>query len=247
MKTMLTTLALATCLLCPAQAQDRSATRHRVVKGDSLIAIAKRYGVSLKELMRANSLEGSLIRPGQVLQLKVNSVATQPVPEQPGLKKISVNSSQAPALIFAEPLRNASAGSTSVVVDLSAQRAYLLVGKVVAIDTPVCTGKASTPTRLGNYQLTERVKQGKHSNRYDAALPYWMRLGNTAMGLHVGKLPGEPASHGCVRLPAAVAPLFFQHTVTGTRVQVLRSWTPPAAPKAELLAEANPKAGMKQG
>jgi lipoprotein-anchoring transpeptidase ErfK/SrfK len=42
----------------------------------------------------------------------------------------------------------------------------------------------------------------------------------TAMGFHAGVLPGYPASHGCVRLPATMARWFFEHVPQGTPVIV---------------------------
>ena len=53
-----------------------------------------------------------------------------------------------------------------------------------------------------------------------------MRLGESAVGMHIGEIPGYPASHGCIRLPADVAPIMFDHLYTGTTVQVLNSWNP---------------------
>lgn len=47
-----------------------SAREHRVVAGDTLWSIAKRYGAGLESLRRANGLSSSsLIRPGQVLRI----------------------------------------------------------------------------------------------------------------------------------------------------------------------------------
>jgi lipoprotein-anchoring transpeptidase ErfK/SrfK len=40
------------------------------------------------------------------------------------------------------------------------------------------------------------------------------------VGMHVGILPGYPASHGCVRLPANIAPLIYQKVKVGTPVEV---------------------------
>jgi LysM repeat protein len=43
------------------------ATRHIVKKGDTLSAIAKRYGSSVSAIQRANGLSGTLIHPGKSL------------------------------------------------------------------------------------------------------------------------------------------------------------------------------------
>ncbi len=42
---------------------------HRVVKGDTLYSISKRYGVSLSELRSTNSISGNTISIGQVLSM----------------------------------------------------------------------------------------------------------------------------------------------------------------------------------
>ena len=62
--------------------------------------------------------------------------------------------------------------------------------------------------------------------RFEGALmKYFMRLhhngSSTAMGFHAGKLPGYPASHGCIRLPAKMADWFFQNVPLGTPVSVI--------------------------
>ena len=46
-----------------------STNYHRVRRGDSLGAIARRYGVSLSSIKRANKIRGSMIRAGQVLAI----------------------------------------------------------------------------------------------------------------------------------------------------------------------------------
>lgn len=48
-------------------AQRQSATKHKVVKGDALSAIAQRYGTTTKAIMSANNLKSTGLRIGQVL------------------------------------------------------------------------------------------------------------------------------------------------------------------------------------
>ena len=115
-------------------------------------------------------------------------------------------------------------GETRVVVDIERPRAYLLVDDVVALETPVSTARRGKRTPRGSFLITERVRHGKHSSIYGCAMPYWMRLDESAYGLHVGKLPGYPASAGCVRLPPMAAQLIFSHTRSGTPVTIVDSW-----------------------
>jgi cell wall-associated NlpC family hydrolase len=55
----------------PAAAGERqaAAASHRVRKGESLYAIARRAGLSVEELKRLNNLKGDAIKPGQMLRL----------------------------------------------------------------------------------------------------------------------------------------------------------------------------------
>lgn len=58
-----------------------------------------------------------------------------------------------------------------------------------------------------------------------APMQYFMRFGKdksdwSAVGMHVGVLPGYPASHGCVRLPADIAPLIYERVKVGTSVTI---------------------------
>jgi lipoprotein-anchoring transpeptidase ErfK/SrfK len=46
------------------------------------------------------------------------------------------------------------------------------------------------------------------------------RLDDYGIALHAGNLPGRPASHGCVRLPAEFAAKLFAATEVGTEVLI---------------------------
>jgi hypothetical protein len=123
-------------------------------------------------------------------------------------------------------LAQAQQSHTQVIVDVSKQRAYLLVNGRVAIDTPISTARQGKYTPRGEFTMTQRVRTGKTSTIYGCDLPYWMRLNQSAIGMHVGDLPGYPASAGCVRLPYDIAPLMFDGTKSGTTVRVVDSWQP---------------------
>lgn len=219
---------LAALLCLPSTttlANNGSAAVITVAKGDTLSVLARRHGSSVAALRQANGLTGDLIQLGQRLIVpKASSVKT---PATPVPRLVKINAKQQPAAIHPALLARAAQGNVSVIVDLDQQRAFLLVGGAVAVDTPVSTGKASTATPTGVFRITERVREGKISNRYDCPLPFWMRLGSLPVGLHAGVVPGHAASHGCVRLPKTVAQIFFDHTAAGVSVEITRNWTPP--------------------
>lgn len=79
----------------------------------------------------------------------------------------------------------------------------------------------------------------------------------TAMGFHAGTLPGYPASHGCIRLPASMARWFFDNVPKGTLV-VIRgskygippgraSAAPRRAPKVHSSLKKEEPAGTEAG
>jgi hypothetical protein len=49
---------------------------------------------------------------------------------------------------------------------------------------------------------------------------YYIRLNEEGLALHAGPLPGHAASDMTVRLPANIAPLFFQRVKVGTPVKI---------------------------
>jgi hypothetical protein len=51
-------------------------------------------------------------------------------------------------------------------------------------------------------------------------MPYMQRLTWDGIAMHAGRLPGYPASHGCVRLPVDFAEKLYSVTTNGTTVIV---------------------------
>ena len=144
--------------------------------------------------------------------------------------------------------------NTSVHISLAEQRGFLLVDKAVAIDFPVATGKRSHPTPPGSYTILDKqmaYASNLYGKIYDAegivvnsdanmrtdsvpeggkfvgaSMPYWMRLTQSGVGLHVGYVPGRPASHGCIRMKPDTAKTLFEVTRRGTPVVIAEG--PPA-------------------
>ncbi|MCS7008618.1 MAG: L,D-transpeptidase family protein, partial [Chthoniobacterales bacterium] len=119
---------------------------------------------------------------------------------------------------------------------------------------PVATGRRSFPTPTGNFTIIEKKKtyssnlygkildaEGKVINPdadlrtaiipeggqfVGSPMPFWMRLTNDGVGLHVGHIPGRPASHGCIRIPRTAAQKIFSIAPIGTPVQITQHWEP---------------------
>lgn len=107
-----------------------------------------------------------------------------------------------------------------VVVSISDQRAYVYRGgERIAIST-VSTGKPGHETPTGVFPILQKQKV-HHSTLYDdAPMPFMQRLTWDGVALHAGRIPGHPASHGCVRLPLEFARGLFDVTRHGQTVVV---------------------------
>ncbi len=152
-------------------------------------------------------------------------------------------------VISARLMERVNPDNSRILVSLSKQRAYLMVGEEVVIDTPVSTGKRSGMTPTGNFTVLEKnrdhrsniygsfvdskgrtVREGV-STKIDSApsgtrfvgapMWYFMRATWQGVGLHVGHLPGYPASHGCIRMPEEIAPLFYRNVKIGTPIKIV--------------------------
>lgn len=133
-------------------------------------------------------------------------------------------------------------GPILLVVNLKTQRALLYRNGIPIGATTVSTGKPGHDTPTGVFTILE--KQVEHySSKYDAApMPYMERLTWQGVALHAGHLPGYPASHGCIRLPAGFAKLLYGVTKIGMMVAITDQQSMPRiAPTPEIaLAGGHP-------
>jgi len=138
-------------------------------------------------------------------------------------------------------------GSSSIVVDLSDQRARFYKGGKLVGESPISTGRAGYRTPTGRFRVTQKNADHR-SNLYGdyvtpagdtvvanigvrqdprppgsvfrgAEMPYFLRVAGP-VGLHGGHLPGYPASHGCIRLPMGMAERFYANASHGTPVTI---------------------------
>ena len=178
--------------------------------------------------------------------------AERPTPSppsaQPMRKASDLIRKQEPVSINQSLLKEVTPDAVHVVVSLPKQRAYLMTGEQIVIDSPISSGKRGHTSPMGHLHVLEkdpnhhsslygdfvdssgRIVRAGVSARIDAApsgthfagaaMKWFMRLTEEGVGMHIGILPGYPASHGCIRMPPDGAKLFYDHVKVGTPVDV---------------------------
>ena len=155
---------------------------------------------------------------------------------------------QAPMKVNQDLLKQATPDTTHIVVSIPKQRAYFMIGEEIVADAPVSSGKRGHETPRGHFSVMEK-DPNHHSSLYGdfvdgsgrvvragvsahidsapsgthfagAAMKWFLRLTGEGVGMHIGILPGYPASHGCIRESVDGAKLFYDHARVGTPVDV---------------------------
>src|SRR6185369_7607412 len=142
----------------------------------------------------------------------------------------------------------APSGPMLLVVNLATQRAVLFRNGVPIGATTVSTGRPGYRTPTGAFTILQKHVE-HYSSKYDnAPMPYMQRLTWYGVALHAGNLPGYPASHGCIRLPAGFAKLLYGVTRLGMTVVITnRAVTPRVAPTPEIVLNPAPAATVAAG
>ncbi len=167
---------------------------------------------------------------------------------QPMRSAVDLIKKQAPLQVNQALLARVSPDDLRIIISLPKQRAYLISGEEIIVDSPISSGKRGHSSPSGNFKVLER-DPNHHSSLYGdfvdssgrvvragvsmhidaapsgthfqgAAMKWFMRLTGDGVGMHVGILPGYPASHGCIRMPSDAAKLFYDHVKVGTPVEV---------------------------
>jgi len=171
----------------------------------------------------------------------------KPTP-QPMRKASDLIRRQEPVKINQSLIKEATPDNVHVVVSLPKQRAFLMIGDQIVIDSPISSGKRGHSSPTGHFSVLEkdpnhrsniygdfvdrsgRTVRAGVSAKIDAApsgthyvgasMKWFMRLTAEGVGMHIGILPGYPASHGCIRMPSDGAKLFYDHVKVGTPADV---------------------------
>jgi peptidoglycan hydrolase-like protein with peptidoglycan-binding domain len=112
----------------------------------------------------------------------------------------------------------AGQGPLQIYVSKTDQSLTVYDGDEIVATSKVSTGKAGHTTPSGIFSILEKRKYHESNLYSNAPMPFMQRLTWSGIALHEGKLPGYPASHGCVRLPNGFAKTLFSMTERGAHV-----------------------------
>ena len=108
-------------------------------------------------------------------------------------------------------------------------------------ESPVSTGMRGHSTPMGVFSVIGK-ETFHRSNIYSGApMPYMQRITWSGVAMHAGVLPGYPASHGCIRLPASFATRMYGWTKRGARVVITPGELSPADFSHPLLIARRPQ------
>ena len=115
-------------------------------------------------------------------------------------------------------------GNICIIIDLSEQELKVYVNDDVVLTTLVSTGKSSTPTPIGLYEIEDKVPgRTLEGPDYSVWVNYWMKVYG-GVGIHdiKGRKMGTPRSHGCISCEEKPVAKIYEICPVGTDVNIQR-------------------------
>ena len=156
-------------------------------------------------------------------------------PSAPAAKRAEINNLERP--LFA-------------VISIADQRLSIYNDHGLVDRSAISTGMPGHPTPKGMFTIIGRERYHRSNIYSGAPMPFMQRITWSGIAMHLGVVPGHPASHGCVRLPAGFAAKLWGLTKIGERVVISPQEVTPIefthpllpAPKMRVEAEAHQSA-----
>jgi lipoprotein-anchoring transpeptidase ErfK/SrfK len=145
-------------------------------------------------------------------------------PQRPAARKkisrpASDNSGAAP-LLDAKPEAARLDRPLFVVASIADQQVSIYNHSGLVARSAISTGIAGHPTPKGIFSIIGRERFHRSNIYSSAPMPFMQRITWSGIAMHLGVVPGHPASHGCIRLPAAFAAKVWGMTRIGERVVI---------------------------
>ena len=120
-------------------------------------------------------------------------------------------------------------GPLHIIVSIAKQRVTAYANGTLVARAPISTGMPDHPTPMGVFTVISKSRWHVSNIYSGAPMPYMQRITWSGIALHAGKLPGYPASHGCIRLPEHFAARLWGLSKIGARVIIARDEVAPVA------------------
>ena len=137
------------------------------------------------------------------------------LPERPVRRRVVPSY---PKLVEAPKNDQKPQGPLLITVSIEKQWLKIYDERGLFAESPISSGTKTHPTPMGVFSIIEKSKWHRSNLYSDAPMPFMQRITWSGVALHAGELPGHPASHGCIRLPAQFAARLWNWTKLGARV-----------------------------
>jgi lipoprotein-anchoring transpeptidase ErfK/SrfK len=107
-----------------------------------------------------------------------------------------------------------------LIVSIADQQVTVYNHDGVVARSAVSTGVPGHPTPRGVFTILGRERYHRSNIYSGAPMPLMQRVTWSGIAMHVGVVPGHPASHGCIRLPADFAARLWGLTKIGERIVI---------------------------
>jgi LysM repeat protein len=180
---------------------ESNVVTYTVKRGDILSEIAQRYNTTAIQILTDNKLTGEEVHVGQKLTI---------YPPATALEAFGID---APA-----------DGERKIVIDLSDQTLTAYQGDVVVLYSIVSTGKAATPTLVGDFAIYQKLESQEMTGEdYDLPGVPWVMYYYDEFAIHGAYWHanfGVPTSHGCTNMTIPESKALYSWAPIGTRVIV---------------------------
>jgi len=132
-------------------------------------------------------------------------------------------------------LAKAAHGPLQAIISIHDQKLTLYADGNPIAHSQVATGVPGHPTPTGIFSVIQKERYHTSNIYSGAPMPFMQRITWSGVALHLGVVPGHPASHGCIRLPDAFARQLWGTTKLGARVLIVRDEVAPVPFEHERL------------
>jgi hypothetical protein len=193
--------------------------------GLSLLVHARSVGIAAPSTGEP-AFAGKGLKPGPASTVPAQTLSTEAVLPSPALPSP----------------RGALKSGILIVVSLPSQKLFVFRDGKLWDSSPISTGRRGYETPAGVFTIMQKKVRHRSTLYDDAPMPYMQRLTWAGIAFHAGRVPGYPASHGCIRLPASFARKLYGVTDPATTAVLVSDLPTGSAAEALGLAAGEPVA-----